>query len=72
MSDKRKQAPPCPQCGSHRTVPIVYGFVPASVGEAAERGEVVLGGCMLTGEDPEWACLACGHRWGRVRLGGGR
>ncbi len=53
MSDKRKQAPPCPQCGSHRTAPIVYGFVPASVGEAAERREVVLGGCVLTGEDPE-------------------
>ncbi len=63
------RAPPCPKCGSERTVPILYGYPSHEAREAEERREVVLGGCVITGDDPEWACLACGHRWGQLRLG---
>ena len=31
----------------------------------AERGQVALGGCMVMGEDPAFACRSCGLEWGR-------
>jgi hypothetical protein len=31
-----------------------------------DEGRVVLGGCCVFGDDPEWQCTDCGHRWGRV------
>jgi hypothetical protein len=31
----------------------------------AERGRVALGGCLVMGEDPEFACRSCGLQWGR-------
>ncbi len=50
----------CPHC--HQTierVEIVYGLPGSELGEAYERGEVFLGGCVVTGDDPEWACPNC-------------
>jgi hypothetical protein len=32
--------------------------------EAVERGEIVLGGCIVDDGAASLACLACGHRWG--------
>lgn len=41
-------------------VPIVYGFPSAELGEAAFRGEVMLGGCcIIDGAMPEWGCHRC-------------
>ena len=52
----------CPACGATgEPIPVVYGM-PGPDGDllaASERGEVVLGGCSLTGDDPEWACATC-------------
>ena len=53
---------PCTICGEPG-VPIVYGMAPAELGEAEERGEIVLGGCVVTGEDPDHRCSYCGHEW---------
>ena len=54
--------PPCPQCRAPDVVPILYGYTedPATLA-AVERGELVLGGCMVTGDDPAWCCRACQH-----------
>lgn len=54
--------PPCPQCGAPDVVPILYGYTedPATLA-AVDRGELVLGGCMVTGDDPAWCCRACAH-----------
>jgi hypothetical protein len=52
----------CTICGEPG-VPIVYGMPPAELGEAEERGEFVLGGCVVTGEDPDHRCSYCGHEW---------
>jgi len=41
----------CRLCGG-RTIPIAYGFPGDDLFEAAERGEIVLGGCVLSGDDP--------------------
>ncbi len=50
----------CRSCGvTGKPLPIVYGYPTPETFEAAQRGEVVLGGCVLTGDDPEWTCAAC-------------
>ena len=50
----------CPHCASRmQRVRIVYGYPTAETGEAGARGEVVLGGCVIRGDDPEWACPKC-------------
>ena len=84
MSDKTRQKatkaePRCPRCGAFGPRPIEYGYPGDEMLEAGERGEIVLGGCVVEDDAPSLACLACGHRWGdapertegaaRIRLG---
>src|SRR3712207_2600740 len=56
----------CPGCGREESVPIVWGMPSGDLFELAERGLVVLGGCLLDpAGNPEWSCRACGLDWGR-------
>jgi hypothetical protein len=32
--------------------------------EASDRGEIVLGGCVVERDSPTWRCRNCGHAWG--------
>jgi rubrerythrin len=50
----------CPRCGATVTLlPILYGYPSHETFEAYERGEIQLGGCVVTDDDPEFACPAC-------------
>lgn len=50
----------CPHGASRiQRVPIVYGLPGWDLAEAEKNGEVVLGGCVVSGNDPEWACPNC-------------
>lgn len=51
-------APPCPACGAI-LVPIAYGYPDNDLMELAIEGRVQLGGCVIVGEDPTWACRDC-------------
>jgi hypothetical protein len=63
-------APPaCPQCGSKRVTPIMYGLPSIEGREAAQRGEIVLGGCVIFDDAPEWLCGACHNRFGSIFAG---
>lgn len=53
--------PICPTCGAPGVL-IVYGMPGPDLFEAAERGEVLIGGCVITGDDPTHGC-ASGHQW---------
>jgi hypothetical protein len=53
----------CPQCNQMAAVEIIYGFPTKRLLRQAERKEVVLGGCVVMGDDPDRRCLNCGHRW---------
>ncbi|WP_156251507.1 hypothetical protein [Pseudactinotalea terrae] len=63
----------CPECGSGDVVEIVYGMPGPELFEAAERGEVVLGGCVMfvdpdgQSADPDRSCRDCHHRFARPR-----
>lgn len=54
----------CPICNG-KVVPIVYGEPSCELFEAAERGEVVLGGCCIEVDEngcnmmPSWVCVDC-------------
>ncbi|MEU2349880.1 hypothetical protein [Modestobacter sp. NPDC049651] len=54
----------CPSCGREESVPLLWGLPGPEAMELAERGLVVLGGCMLTPDEPTLACRACGAHWG--------
>lgn len=60
---KTAPTPPCPKCGSKDVAKILYGLPTHQLIGAAERGDVILGGCIVTDNDPQWACKACKHRW---------
>jgi hypothetical protein len=58
----------CPGCGCQRIAKIMYGYAlmsPQLKGDLRAR-RVCLGGCIVSSDDsdPQWCCLACGHRWG--------
>ncbi|MEV0249081.1 hypothetical protein AB0H76_20935 [Nocardia sp. NPDC050712] len=52
----------CPRCGANG-VPIIYGFPSAAVMDKVEAGLAQMGGCVITGTEPRWACPACQNRW---------
>jgi hypothetical protein len=58
----------CPACHEPRVATILYGLPDFSpeLERELDAGRVVLGGCCVFGDDPEWQCLGCGHRWGHL------
>jgi hypothetical protein len=70
MKKNKKNAVPrtCSECGG-KMVKIVYGEPNAELMEAAERGEIILGGCcVVVDEDgdivaPKWGCVNCDNRF---------
>lgn len=54
----------CPTCGRDTLRPIIYGLVvDGELREKADRGEVVLGGCQVGEESPDWECSRCAERF---------
>lgn len=54
---------PCPRCGVLGGVPIVYGLPGLGLDEALDSGQLVLGGCLIGQDDPDWTCRHCGFFW---------
>jgi hypothetical protein len=53
----------CPVCGA-TGVPIVYGLPGADLIEQEDRGEVALGGCVISDFSPTFQCPTCENEWG--------
>ena len=62
----KRKAPRCPECGSEKTVPILYGYPAPDAFESEKRGEVILGGCIVSKFSPKWHCNDCGNNWGSI------
>jgi len=61
MTNKRQ----CPNCQSTNRAEIIFGLI-ADMGEIEElikNKKIVLGGCIVTGNDPKWECNECLTRW---------
>ena len=59
----------CSECGSKKIAKIEYGLPYFSEEERqqVEAGKIVLGGCVLTGDDPDWQCVDCGKSFPEPR-----
>jgi hypothetical protein len=54
---------PCPSCGADG-IPVLYGLPTYDADEAARDGKVLLGGCIVQGDDIQWQCTGHEpHRW---------
>ena len=56
----------CPNCGKSWIAKIFWGY-PAdieSMEESLEKKVIILGGCLVTNNDPRWECNDCNHQWG--------
>jgi hypothetical protein len=49
----------CPKCGSQKVVKIVYGETSYEGSLEAEAEKIILGDCVITGNDPCWGCVDC-------------
>ena len=59
----------CPTCGAV-LIPIIYGFPGGDMFEQAERGEIELGGCCVSDNDPQFHCQGqIPHYWLRGTQG---
>lgn len=53
----------CPKCNLNKVIPILYGYLSGDMLKKAEMGEIKLGGCIVTPENPKWYCKDCGNEW---------
>jgi hypothetical protein len=55
----------CPNCRKTAIIPIAYGMADVSMAESRDRGELILGGCMIDDGSPIWHCtnVACENEW---------
>jgi hypothetical protein len=51
----------CPSCGSLRIATYLYGEPAYSEELMTEinAGRIILGGCCISGYDPDWECVEC-------------
>jgi hypothetical protein len=55
----------CPRCGKRDVIPIEYGKPEDELVAAAERGDAVVGGCVVSADPPDVHCRFCQHDWQR-------
>ena len=55
----------CPQCGG-KVVNILYGEPSSEAFEKTDRGEIVLGGCIIYEDMPDYQCTGCGAQYRKV------
>ena len=53
----------CPECESKEVIPIMYGLPSPEAELEREKGKIILGGCLIFEENPNWHCKNCGHEW---------
>lgn len=51
----------CPNCGSSRIADILYGlpYYSEELERDIEAGRIVLGGCLISENNPSWICADC-------------
>ena len=56
----------CPKCKSSDYVTqIAYGYPSPEMWEKEAMGEIVLGGCGVSTEAPDYQCTKCQYEWKR-------
>ncbi|MFB9974195.1 hypothetical protein FPQ10_06415 [Allobacillus sp. SKP2-8] len=55
----------CPACDSTNVIPIVYGEPDSYLALEADETKVLLGGCVIMPNSPEYHCRNCEKEWTR-------
>ncbi len=62
----------CPKCKSKNTIPILYTWPTVTHGEEAKKGNLILGGCLVSTSDKggeiDRHCKDCGYEWATTDL----
>lgn len=53
----------CPRCGGKDILPIIYGLLAEPGQQQVRDGKAVSGGCIISPDNPDWACRRCDHQW---------
>ena len=55
----------CPKCESTKIGRYLYGMpeMDEKLEQDVKNGEIIIGGCSVTIEDPEWHCNDCKNDW---------
>lgn len=55
----------CPSCGSTDVAKYLYGYVALDdeLEQQLEEGKIILGGCAISDDAPEYCCNVCGNEW---------
>ena len=54
-----QSTPKCLSCGGAKVVPILHGMPSPEAQTWVDQGRIVLGGCCVTPEEPNWHCKDC-------------
>jgi len=56
----------CPKCGQMDVAEFLWGLPEFSpeLEHDIEEGKIVIGGCCLGADSPQWKCNQCSHEWG--------
>lgn len=66
-TDAEHEGEICPKCGSTNVTRFVYGYVDLSdstLNAELKSGKMILGGCMVSDDSPEYTCNDCQYTWG--------
>jgi len=55
----------CPKCGSKNSAKIVYGLPDYQLYERFQAGKIMLGGCLVFGDNAEYFCRDCENKWNK-------
>ncbi len=56
----------CPECLSRDSIlKIQYGLPENEMIDQADKGKIVLGGCSISDENPDYQCRECEHEWNK-------
>ena len=61
--NSNSDSPGCPNCSSENVARIVFGYPGPEMMEESQRGKIVLGGCCVGEDDPQWHCNDCDQDW---------
>lgn len=55
----------CPSCDSIDVAKYLYGYVALDdeLEQQLEEGKIILGGCSISDDAPEYCCNVCGNEW---------
>ena len=57
----------CHRCGRQAVVKILYGEPNEEAEVLSKEGKLVLGGCIVIEQNPDWACTHCETEYKKMR-----